>query len=77
MEQSDALALAVYAADGRQDIAVFRRSTGVCWITRSSDGLHPAIQYGRFLDFPSIGDYDGDGRSDFVARRNNNGAFQW
>src|SRR5262245_39047920 len=41
-----------YDGDGRTDIAVWRASTGVWYIVRSSDGAVVARRYGETTDIP-------------------------
>ena len=73
----DTLAMADYDGDGKQDIAVFRRSTGVWYIIESSTGNYRAESWGAAGDFPSIGDYDGDGKADLCAVRTEGAARIW
>jgi hypothetical protein len=73
----DALAIGDYDGDGRQDIAVFRRSTGIFYIIDSSTGTAHAETFGAVNDFPSIGDYDGDGKSDLTVVRVESGQRVW
>ena len=65
----DTLAISDYDGDGKQDIAVFRRSTGDWWYIESATGLRTVKHWGTVNDFPAIGDYDGDGRADLTAVR--------
>lgn len=73
----DTLAIGDYDGDGRQDIAVFRRSTGVWYIIDSSTGTSRAEVFGTVNDFPSVGDYDGDGKADLTAVRIESGQRVW
>ncbi|MBT0647557.1 VCBS repeat-containing protein, partial [Escherichia coli] len=53
-----------YDGDGRDDVAVWRPSTGVWWRINSSNGALSVVQFGLPDDIPTPGDYDGDGRVD-------------
>ena len=65
-----------FDGDRKTDIAVYRASTGVWWVTPSSGA--PAYGYGwggpGFKPVP--GDYDGDGKTD-IAIYNNTGGAWW
>jgi hypothetical protein len=58
-----------YDGDGKADIAVFRPSTGVWYVLRSSDGNFTAVAWGFPTDIPVVGDYEGDGKFDFAVWR--------
>ena len=72
-----------YDGDGRTDLAVFRNSTGVFFVQRSSDNTVSGFQFGAPRDEPVARDFDGDGRTDFaVVRRSgvtgtSNGTLTW
>ena len=57
--------------DGRNEIAVYRPSTGTWFIRMSSSGynLVRIIQWGLPGDLPVTGDYDGDGLTDIGVYR--------
>jgi CHRD domain/FG-GAP-like repeat len=70
--------------DGRQDHMVVRDPnndiTGTpvtFYIRRSSDGQMFVLQWGLDTDERLFGDYDGDGKTDIVARRNEGGKLIW
>jgi hypothetical protein len=75
-----------YDGDGKADPAVFRGGASAgqpsFWYYVRSNG-NPSnavtyVQWGKNGDFPAPGDYDGDGRNDFVVQRNNGGGLgQW
>ena len=75
-----------YDGDGKTDVAVYRGglSPGAqsIWFYRGSlnnpSGNVTYTPWGQNGDFPSPGDYDGDGRADFVVQRNSgNGQGQF
>jgi hypothetical protein len=47
------------------------------YIRRSSDGQPFVLQWGLDTDVRQFGDYDGDGKTDIVARRNEGGQQVW
>jgi len=72
--------------DGRQDHVIQRDpdvsvgATGdpvTYFIRRSSNAQPFVLQWGLDTDARLFGDYDGDGRTDFVARRTINGQYVW
>lgn len=68
-----------YDGDGKADVAVYRAGATAgaqsTWYYRGS--LTPAnitfVPWGQNGDFPAPGDYDGDGKNDYVIQRNNGG----
>ncbi len=75
---ADRLAYGDYDGDGRQDIAVFRSSTGVWYIFESSTNTGRAVtNFGAVGDSPSVGDYDKDGKTDLCVVRNVGGQLVW
>jgi len=66
--------------DNRQDIMVTRGPTDgqrQYFILRSSDGQPVYITWGLSSDGAQFGDFDGDGKTDFVARRDVGGQLIW
>jgi hypothetical protein len=70
--------------DGRQDHMIVRdpdfNTSGTpvtYYIRRSSDGQSFVLQWGLDTDERLFGDYDGDGKTDIVARRNEGGKLVW
>jgi hypothetical protein len=59
-----------YDGDGRENIAVFRPSTGVWYLaSQQSGGGFQARAFGQAGDIPVPADYDGDGRTDIGVYR--------
>jgi uncharacterized delta-60 repeat protein len=58
-----------FDGDGCSDLSVFRPSSGVWHISRSSDAVYYGIQWGLASDRLAPADYDGDGRTDIAIWR--------
>jgi CSLREA domain-containing protein len=59
-----------FDGDGRTDLSVFRPSTGVWYINRSTAGPI-GTQFGQNGDTPYPGDFDGDNKTDIAIARLN------
>ncbi|MBA3352531.1 MAG: VCBS repeat-containing protein [Blastocatellia bacterium] len=58
------------------DLAVWRPSSGVWWVMGGAGGSQPANQsWGLANDKPVVGDYDGDGKTDFSVFRPSTGEW--
>ncbi len=70
-----------YDGDGKADVAVYRSGLNAgdqsTWFYRGSlsnpSGNVTYVPWGQNGDFPAPGDYDGDGKRDFVIQRNAGG----
>lgn len=78
----DPKVVADYDGDGKTDPAVYRAGVSAgqqsYWYYRQSAPTLAQneimyVQWGLNGDFPAPGDYDGDGKSDFMIQRNNGG----
>jgi hypothetical protein len=64
--------------DGRQDLRVSgNTSPRENRILKSSDGTIAKVEWGLITDTHLYGDYDGDGKTDLVARRRAGGYYVW
>ena len=69
---------ALYDADLKNDIAVWRASDGTFYVLRSADNTFQSVQFGTAGDDPTITqDFDGDNRADFAVTRKENGKLIW
>jgi len=68
-----------YDGDGKVDPAIYRSGASIgdpsIWMYQSSiaGGAVVPVVWGQNGDFPAPGDYDGDGKNDFVVQRNAGG----
>jgi hypothetical protein len=74
-----------YDGDGKADLAVYRSGTlaspqSVWYFLGSNNNPSSNItyvQWGQNGDFPTVGDFDGDGKNDFVIQRNDGGGARF
>jgi len=62
-----------YDGDGKTDYTVYRNSTGIWYVFRSSDNSWATLQFGLTGDIPVPADYDGGGKTDFAVWRPSDG----
>jgi hypothetical protein len=63
-----------YDADGKADISVFRPSTGVWYLNRSTAGFSGTL-FGQSGDSIAPADFDGDGKTDIALFRPSTGVW--
>ncbi len=67
-----------FDGDLKNDIAVWRNSTGVFYVLNSQNGTFQIVKFGMAGDNPAVTqDFDGDGRADFAVTRKENGKLIW
>jgi hypothetical protein len=62
-----------FDGDGKDDISVFRQSTGVWYVSPSLTGGYYGVPFGMDGDIPVPADFDGDGMTDVSVFRPSNG----
>lgn len=81
---TDAPVVGDWNGDGQSDFGVFRAKGDFGWWyfdsngnRRWDSGIDQALQFGLASDIPIVGDWNGDGQSDFGAVRYKNGQAWW
>jgi hypothetical protein len=66
-----------YDGDGRADLGLFRPSTGIWYILKSTSNFtaYSSTSFGLSSDIPVPGDYDGDGKTDLALYRASTGTW--
>jgi hypothetical protein len=64
-----------FDGDGKTDFSIFRPSTGIWWVVKSSDNTSYSIAFGDGSDKVAPADYDGDGKADIGVWRDSNKTF--
>ncbi|MBX3291015.1 MAG: M36 family metallopeptidase [Acidobacteria bacterium] len=67
-------ARADFDGDGKTDISIFRPSTSLWYLERSTEGL-AGVLFGLASDIIVPGDYDGDGKTDVAVYRPSTGVW--
>jgi hypothetical protein len=74
---TDQVLPADYDGDGKTDPIIFRRTTGIWYILRSTDNQIETVAYGAANDIGAIGDFDKDGRTDLTVVRGGTNFLNW
>jgi hypothetical protein len=67
--------MADFNGDGRDELTVFRPSTGIWYVYNQINGSYKTVRFGITEDIPVAADYDSDGKADIAVFRPSTGIW--